>query len=56
VVGVVDPSGELMRGKAADDRVDGTDARAGEHRHRRLRDHRHINQDPVALDHAETGT
>ena len=53
-LGVVDTGGELARGKTAEHhRVDGADARAGEHREHRLRHHRHIENDPVALLHAE---
>jgi hypothetical protein len=43
----------LGREAAEDDAVDGADPRAGEHRHRRLRDHRHVDGDAVALAGAE---
>ncbi len=50
----VDPGRQLMRREAAkDDRMDRTDARTGQHRHRRLGHHWHINQDAVALADAE---
>jgi hypothetical protein len=49
-LGVVDTLGELVRCEAAeDDRMNRPDARAGEHRHHRLGDHRHVNEDAVAL-------
>ena len=49
-LGVVDALGELVRREAAeDDRVDRAEARAGEHRHHRLGDHRHVDEDAVAL-------
>jgi hypothetical protein len=55
-LGVVDTGGELVRAKAAkDDRVNRADAGAGQHRHRRLGDHRHIDQDAIALGHPEPG-
>ena len=55
-LGVVDPGRQLVRGKAAKhDRMDGADAGAGEHRHRRLGHHRHVDQHPVALADAEPG-
>src|SRR6202011_5502335 len=54
-LGVVDASRELVRSKPAeDDRMDRTDARASEHRHRRLGDHRHIDQHPIPLADPET--
>ncbi len=31
--------------------MDRTNARTGQHRHRRLRDHRHVNDNPVTLGH-----
>jgi hypothetical protein len=50
---IVDPRGEAGRGKAAENhRVDRPDPHAGEHRERRLRDHRHVDQHPVAVAHA----
>ena len=53
-LGVVDAGGEFARGKAAEhDRMNGADARAGEHADRRLRHHRHIEDDAVALADAE---
>ncbi len=54
--GGVDPGRQLVRGKPAEHhRMHGADAGAGQHRHRRLRHHRHIDQHPVALADAETG-
>ena len=54
--GGVDPDRQLMRREPAkDDRMDRADARAGQHRHRRLRHHRHIDQHPVAFADAEPG-
>ena len=51
---VVDAGGELLRREAAEHhRVDGADARAGEHREHRLRHHRHVEDDAVALLDAE---
>ena len=39
-----------LRGKAAEDhRMDGADAGAGEHGEHRLRHHRHVDDDAVAL-------
>ena len=53
-LGVVDAGGELLGREAAEHhRVDGADARAGKHREHRLRHHRHIDDDAVALLHAE---
>ena len=53
-LGVVDAGGELLGGEAAEHhRVDGADARAGEHGEHRLRHHRHIDDDAVALLDAE---
>ncbi len=55
-LGVVDAGRELLGGKAAEHhRMDRPDARAGEHADDRLRDHRHIDQHPVAGDDAEIG-
>ncbi len=52
--GVVDPRRQFARGEAAEHhRMNGADARAGEHRDRRLRHHRHIKNDAVALADAE---
>ena len=51
---VVDARREARRGEAAEHhRVDRADARAGEDRERGLGDHRHVDDDPVALLHAE---
>ena len=45
---------ERLRGEAAeDDDVRGADSGAGEHRDRQLRDHAHVDPDPVALLDAE---
>ena len=53
-LGVVDAGGEFARGKAAEhDRMNRADARAGEHADRRLRHHRHVEDDAVALADAE---
>ena len=53
-LGVVDPRRQLLGGEAAEHhRMDGADARAGEHADDRLRNHRHIDQDPVARRDAE---
>ena len=53
-LGVVDAGGKLLRREAAEHhRMDGADARAGQHRHHRLRHHRHVEDDAVAFDHAE---
>ena len=47
---VDDAAGQRVRRKAAeDDRVDRADARAGQHRIGRLRDHRHVDGDAVAF-------
>jgi len=44
-----------MRRKAAkDDRVDGADPGAGQHRHRRFRHHRHVDEDALAFLDPET--
>ena len=49
-LGVVDAGGELVRGEAAEhDGMDGADPRAGQHRDDRLRHHRHVDDDAVAL-------
>ena len=46
----IDAAGERIRREAAEhDRMDGADARAGEHRVGRFRDHRHVDGDAVAL-------
>jgi hypothetical protein len=51
---VVDAVAQRLGREAAEDhRVDGADARAGEHRHHRLGDHRQVDGDPVPLLHAE---
>ena len=53
-LGVVDAVGERLRREAAEhDAVGGADAGAGQHRHRRLGDHRQVDVDPVAGLHAE---
>ena len=47
--GIVDALGELVRREAPEhDRVHGPDARAGEHRHHRLRHHRHVDDHAIA--------
>ena len=52
--GVVDADGELGRGEAAEHhRVDSADPCAGQHRDHGLGDHRHVDDDPVALLDAE---
>ena len=51
---IVDPQRELVRREAAeDDRVDRAEPRAGEHRHDGLGDHRHVDDDAVAVVDAE---
>ena len=46
---VVDPARQGLRREAAeDDRVGRPDPGAGQHRDRQLRDHRHVDRDPVA--------
>ncbi|GAP38382.1 hypothetical protein ISF6_4840 [Piscinibacter sakaiensis] len=53
-LGIVDPAGEAVARETAEDhRVDRADARAREHRERGLGDHRHVDQHPVALAHAQ---
>ncbi len=53
---VVDANGEFRRGESTEHhRVHRADARAGEHRDRRFRHHRHVDDDPVTLAHAECG-
>ena len=53
-LGVVDAGRELLGGETAEHhRVDGADARAGEHGEQRLGDHRHVDDDAVALADAE---
>jgi hypothetical protein len=49
---VVDAGSQLVRGEAAEHhRMDGAQARAGQHRHHGLGDHRHVDDDAVpALD------
>ena len=54
--GVVDAAGQLVGGEAAeDDRMDRAEARAGEHGDDRLGDHRHVDDDAVALGDAVVG-
>ncbi len=49
-LGIVDAGGQLVRREATEDhRMDGAQARAGQHRNRRFRHHRHINDDPITL-------
>jgi hypothetical protein len=49
-LGVVDPGGELLRGKAAEHhRMHRPDARAGEHRDNRFQHHRHVEDDAIPL-------
>ena len=49
---IVDAHRKLIRGKPAeDDRMDGSDPGAGQHRDQRLGDHGHVENDPVALLH-----
>ena len=44
-----DAAGQALRREAAEaDRMDGADARAGEHRRRCLGDHRHVDHHPIA--------
>ncbi len=51
---IIEAGGELFRCKPAEHhRVDGADARASEHCEHRLRHHRHVDDDAVALLHAE---
>src|SRR6266851_4070112 len=53
-LGVVDATGEGLRREASEhDRERRPDPRAGQHGHRKLRDHRHIDRDAVALPDAE---
>ena len=55
-VGVEDAILQRLGREAAEDhRVDGADARAGEHGVGGLRDHRHVDAHPVALGHAAAG-
>ncbi|MCY1284327.1 hypothetical protein D9M70_332260 [compost metagenome] len=52
--GVVDAQRQLVGREAAEHhRVHRADPRAGEHRHRRLRHHRHVDDHPVALLHPQ---
>ena len=54
--GVVDAGGELGRGEPAEhDRVDGAQAGTGQHGDEGLRDHRHVDDDAVALLDTEVG-
>ncbi len=51
---VLEPPAERVGGEAAeDDRMRGTEARAGEHRDRELGDHPHVDPDRRSLPHAE---
>ena len=51
---VGDAARERLGRKAAEhDRMHGADARAREHRHRGLGNHRHVDRDAIALAHAE---
>jgi hypothetical protein len=51
---VIDACRQLVRGKAAEhNRMDRADAGAGEHRKRRFRHHRHVDQHAVALRNAQ---
>ena len=53
-LGVVDARRQLARGESAEHhRMDGADARAGEHGDRRLRHHRHVEDHAVAFFDAE---
>ena len=53
-LGVVDAGGQLLGGEAAEHhRMHRADARAGQHRHDRFGDHRHVDQDTVARLDAE---
>ena len=53
---VVDPDRELVRGEAAEHHaVHGAESRAGEHRDDGLGDHRHVDDDAVALGDTEAG-
>jgi hypothetical protein len=53
-VRIVDARGQRPGGEATEnDRVDGADACAGEHRESGFGDHRHVDQDAVALADAE---
>ena len=48
-IAIGDAPGQAFRREAAeDDRMDRADPRAGEHRRRRLGDHRHVDHDAVA--------
>ena len=51
---VLDSRGELVRGESAEDHgVDCAESRAGEHRDHGLRDHRHVDDDAIALPYAD---
>jgi hypothetical protein len=51
---VVDPVRRSSRAEPAEDhRVGGADARAGQHGHGQLGDHRHVDGDPVPLAHTQ---
>jgi hypothetical protein len=55
-LGVVDAGGQFAGGEAAEDHgVDGAEAGAGQHGDGRLGDHGHVDDDAVALDHAQVG-
>ena len=52
--GINNATGHRLRREAAEDhRVDGTNAGAGQHGHRRFRHHRHIDSHHVAFFHAQ---
>src|SRR5699024_724209 len=54
VLAVIEPLAGPGRGEATeDDHVDGADPGAGEHRHDRLGNHRHVDGDTVTLGHAQ---
>ena len=53
-VAILDPARQRLGREAGEhDRMDRADPRAGEHRHRRLGDHRQVDRDPVAAPGAE---
>ena len=55
-LGVVDAHGQLSGGEAAEHhRVDGAEAGAGQHRHHRFGNHRHVDDDPIAALDPEAG-
>jgi hypothetical protein len=52
-IAVVDAARQLLGGKAAEhDGMHRAEPGAGEHRHHRFRNHRHVDDDPVTLAHA----